>query len=147
MSDSRPVNLAPQGLPSTVLPADAPDLVARLAAAQQLDGDARREAVRAAAADYPRAMSVWAELGALAEHDIDAYAAYRVGYHRGLDALRANGWRGSGYVRWSSESNRGFLRSLRGLRDCARRIGELDEYERCELFIRQLEPSGVPNEG
>ena len=30
--------------------------------------------------------------------EIERYAAYRVGYHRGLDALRANGWRGSGYV-------------------------------------------------
>ena len=46
---------------------------------------------------------------------IERYAYYRVGYHRGLDALRANGWRGSGYVRWSEPTNRGFLRALAGL--------------------------------
>ena len=44
---------------------------------------------------------------------IERYAYYRVGYHRGLDALRANGWRGSGYVRWSSRRTSGFLRAAR----------------------------------
>ena len=29
------------------------------------------------------------------------------GYHRGLDALRRAGWRGSGYVRWAHPGNRG----------------------------------------
>jgi hypothetical protein len=62
-----------------------------------------------------------------------------VGYHRGLDALRGAGWRGSGYVRWRHETNRGFLRSLDALRQAANDIGETEEATRCELFLRQLD--------
>ena len=53
---------------------------------------------------------------------------------------RLSGWRGSGYVRWSHPTNRGFLRALAGLARTAREIGEKDEEERCELFLRQLDP-------
>ena len=63
-----------------------------------------------------------------------------MGYHRGLDALRAAGWRGSGYVRWRHEPNRGFLRSLHMLQLAAGAIGEVDEELRCDLFLRQLDP-------
>jgi hypothetical protein len=83
----------------------------------------------------------------LARDDTEAYACFRVGYHRGLDRLRANGWRGSGYVRWVHEENRGFLRSLRGLGQTADRIGEHDEAERCAHFLMQCDPTGVPAEG
>jgi hypothetical protein len=76
--------------------------------------------------------------------DIESYAAFRVGYHRGLDQLRAGGWRGSGYVRWEHPSNRGFLRALHGLAITAARIGENDEAERCEVFLRQLDPVWPP---
>jgi hypothetical protein len=69
-----------------------------------------------------------------------------VGYHRGLDRLRASGWRGSGYVRWAHPTNRGFLRSLAGLERMAAAIGERDEQERCALFLRQLDPSWPPSE-
>jgi len=72
------------------------------------------------------------------------YSAARVGYHRGLDALRANGWRGSGYVSWAEESNQGFLRCLLALQNAAAEIGEADEAERCALFLLQLDPKGVP---
>ena len=94
-------------------------------------------------ADNPRLLQGWARMGEIMEahNPVLAYAAYRVGYHRGLDALRANGWRGSGYVRWAHESNRGFLESLDGLRRMAAAIGEGDEEERCEIFLRQLDPS------
>ena len=71
---------------------------------------------------------------------IDRYAFARVGYHRGLDSLRAAGWRGSGYVRWRHESNRGFLRSLHALELAAAAIGEVEEEQRCALFLRQLDP-------
>jgi hypothetical protein len=67
-----------------------------------------------------------------------------VGYHRGLDRLRASGWRGSGYVRWRHPQNRGFLRALDGLRIDAEAIGEADEAERCALFLRQLDPDWPP---
>ena len=75
---------------------------------------------------------------------IDRYAFARVGYHRGLDTLRAAGWRGSGYVRWSHPSNRGFLRCLEALRAAAQAIGESDEEERCAVFLRQLDPDWPP---
>lgn len=78
--------------------------------------------------------------------DIDRYASFRVGYHRGLDALRANGWRGSGFVRWSHPGNLGFLRCLLGLQVSAAALGEIDEEDRCRLFLLQLDPSGVPAE-
>jgi hypothetical protein len=106
----------------------------------------RRVLVSAVAADHPRALEPWAELGDLGRDPIERYAAYRVGYHRGLDALRANGWRGSGYVRWAVPSNRGFLRCLLGLQHMAEAIGELDEAERCSLFLTQLDPTGVPDD-
>ena len=61
-------------------------------------------------------------------------------YHRGLDRLRKSGWRGSGYVRWSNETNRGFLRALEGLRSAAEAIGEIDEAQRCDEFLYQLDP-------
>ena len=48
-------------------------------------------------------------------------------------------------MRWSSESNHGFLRCLLGLQNRAAEIGELDEAERCALFLLQLDPAGVPD--
>ena len=74
---------------------------------------------------WPASLDAWARLGELARDDVEAYACFRVGYHRGLDRLRQSGWRGSGYVRWRHEENRGFLRSLDGLRGTARAIGEI----------------------
>ena len=95
-------------------------------------------------ADNPRSLFAWAALGVCGRDIIESYAAYRIGYHRGLDALRQSGWRGSGYVRWNHESNRGFLRCLDGLRGRADEIGETDEAERCALFLSQLEPGWPP---
>lgn len=125
-----------------MLPAPAPDDAARLEAALALEGEERRAAVAAVVAHSPRFLAAWAELGDLGRDTIERYAAYRVGYHRGLDTLRANGWRGSGYVRWAEPTNRGFLRSLRGLGEMAAAIGEDDEAERCAQFLLQLDPSG-----
>jgi len=134
MSDQRPVQLS-TGLPETVLPDPAPGLADALAAA-----GSDRDAVAAVVARAPRSVDVWAALGAVGRDDVESYAAYRVGYHRGLDALRANGWRGSGYVRWSRPSNRAFLRCLDGLRAKAEAIGEQDEVDRLATFLLQLEP-------
>jgi hypothetical protein len=79
-------------------------------------------------------------LAEISDDDVESYAYARVGYHRGLDALRAAGWRGSGYVRWRHEPNRGFLRALEALRASAGAIGEAEEEERCALFLYQLDP-------
>ncbi len=132
------------GLPTTVLPSVEPALSERLAAALAQPLDERRRAVADVVASAPRCLDGWAELGDLGRDTIERYAAYRVGYHRGLDTLRANGWRGSGYVRWSEPTNRGFLRSLRGLGEMAAEIGEDDEAERCRTFLLQLDPTGIP---
>lgn len=147
MSDSRPVNLSASGPPETVLDPEPPDARAALADALSLDDSSRRDAVAAVAARWPRYLDAWAQLGMLARDDTEAYACFRVGYHRGLDRLRANGWRGSGYVRWQFDENRGFLRALRGLGQTAARIGEHDEAERCAHFLAQCDPTGVPPTG
>ncbi|MDP9068175.1 MAG: DUF3151 domain-containing protein [Actinomycetota bacterium] len=104
--------------------------------------DARR-----VAAAHPQCLTAWAVLGdaALAEGDpVQAYAYFRVGYHRGLDRIRRAGWRGSGRVPWSHEPNRGFLRSLRGLAAAAGAIGETDEARRCSDFLTALAPDAPP---
>lgn len=132
------------GLPSTVLPAPDPAAARVLDDALAMPPTDRRAAVAAVVASSPRFLDGWAALGDLGRDTIERYAAYRVGYHRGLDALRANGWRGSGYVRWAEPTNRGFLRCMRGLADMAAEIGEVDEAERCRTFLLQLDPSGVP---
>lgn len=142
---SQSVNLNPTGPPETVLDAEPEDALRRLAVAEKLSGQDRRHAISGVVADYPRCLIAWAMLGEIARDDIEAYAAFRVGYHRGLDRLRANGWRGSGYVRWSQPTNLGFLRALDGLRRQAVVIGETDEAQRCEQFLGQLDPGGVPS--
>ena len=142
MSD-QPINLS-GGIPTTELP--EVEAGARLELEAALASDDPRAAVAALVAADPRAIERWAAHGDLAGDVIDRYAAYRVGYHRGLDALRANGWRGSGYVRWSAPGNRGFLRCLLGLHLMAVEIGEDDEATRCAQFLLQLDPTGVPDE-
>jgi hypothetical protein len=135
------VNLSHSGPPETILdpePASAREAL-RAALAQPIEG--RRDAVADVCARWPRDLDAWSQLGRLARDDVEAYAYFRVGYHRGLDRLRQSGWRGSGYVRWEHETNRGFLRALEGLRAAAEAIGEADEANRCAEFLRQLDPS------
>jgi hypothetical protein len=131
--------MTPSGPPETVLDPEPAAAVEALAAA-----GTDRAAVAGVVARWPRSLDAWATLGDLGRDDVESYACYRVGYHRGLDRLRASGWRGSGYVRWVHPSNRGFLRALAGLAASAAAIGEADEQERCELFLRQLDPDWPP---
>ena len=105
---------------------------------------ARKVGLKPTVPTCPLRPSLRAELGGLARDPVEAYACYRVGYHRGLDTLRANGWRGSGYVRWEHPSNRGFLRCLSGLQRMSTMLGEADEAERCQVFLHQLDPSWPP---
>jgi hypothetical protein len=56
-------------------------------------------AVVEVAARHPTCLAAWATLGELAlegGHLVEAYAYFRVGYHRGLDRIRRAGWRGTG---------------------------------------------------
>jgi hypothetical protein len=135
------VTLTPSGPPETVLSPEPADALAALAEARAAEPGDRRDRVAAVAARWPRFLDAWASLGELARDEVEAYAYYRIGYHRGLDRLRGEGWRGSGFVRWEHETNRGFLRSLDGLRRMAEAIGETDEAERCALFLAQLDPT------
>src|SRR5262252_9293997 len=98
------------------------------------------------AARFPTSSSAWATLAedALA-HDqvVAAYAYARTGYHRGLDQLRRNGWKGAGPVPWSHVPNRGFLRCLHALAKAADGIGEADEAARCAQFLRDCDPAAA----
>ncbi len=143
MSDS-PVNLTSSGPPETVLEDELPDVAAAIERARALAGPARHRGLAAVVADHPQSLLGWAALGEETDEIVEAYAYFRVGYHRGLDRLRQSGWRGSGFVRWVHPSNRGFLRALAGLAASAEAIGETDEAERCTLFLQQLDPSWPP---
>jgi hypothetical protein len=140
------VNLTPSGPPSTFLPDIDPAIRHELRQSLEVPVAERRAVVAAIVSRHPRCIDAWVALGELGRDDIERYACFRVAYHRGLDMLRQNGWRGSGYVRWSHEPNRGFLRALDNLAKAADAIGERDEAERCQLFVLQLEPSGLPAE-
>jgi Protein of unknown function (DUF3151) len=136
---SLPQNLLPQP-PATLLPEDteaAAAVAAALAGTTELD---------AAAAAHPAFSGAWAALAddSFAEGDVIASYAYaRTGYHRGLDALRRNGWKGHGPVPWSHEPNQGFLRCLNALARAASEIGEADEAARCAQFLRDCDPSAA----
>jgi hypothetical protein len=143
MSD-QPVNMTASGPPETILDDEPADALAALDDALARPDAERREAVAAVVARWPRFLDAWARLGALGRDDVERYACFRVGYHRGLDRLRGSGWRGSGYVRWQHPQNRGFLRALDGLRASAEAIAEADEAERCAVFLRQLDPDWPP---
>ena len=143
MADENRVTLH-QGLPETVLDPEPAEATAALAAALAEPDDRRRDAVSAVVGRWPRSLEAWAALGDLGRDEVEAYACYRVGYHRGLDRLRQSGWRGSGYVRWSHPTNQGFLRSLAGLGRTAGALGERDEERRCAEFLSQLDPSVSP---
>lgn len=144
MTDASPVHLTPSGPPETVLDLEPAEALDGLEAAMSGPEDARRDAVSDVVGRFPRFLDGWARLGELARDDVEAYACYRVGYHRGLDRLRGAGWRGSGYVRWEHEANRGFLRALQGLHVKATAIGEADEAERTAHFLAQLDPALRP---
>lgn len=102
-------------------------------------GDAEAELLvnqnpAAVAAAHPTASVAWAALAEealAADKAVTAYAYARTGYHRGLDQLRRNGWKGFGPVPYSHEPNRGFLRCVAALARAADGIGETDEYLRC----------------
>jgi hypothetical protein len=127
--------------PATLLPTDEP---AQSALDAALDPAAEPPGLPAVAAAHPVFSAAWAALAAraLAAGDpVAAYAFARTGYHRGLDQLRRNGWRGSGPVPWSHQPNQGFLRSLHQLALAADAIGEADEAARCAQFLRDCDPA------
>ncbi len=133
MSDSFTGRDLIAGPPPTLLPTDP-------AAAELEAGEQPGDVVRR----HPESPLAWATLAerALEEgaDDVTAYAFARVGYHRSLDALRRNGWKGHGPVPWEHVPNRGFLRALAALTEAAGRIGEDPERDRCDQFLRDSSP-------
>jgi hypothetical protein len=98
------------------------------------------------AAAHPVSSLPWAVLAEQAlgaGRAVEGYAYARVGYHRGLDALRRAGWRGQGPVPWSHQPNQGFLRALAALGRAAAAIGEDDETARCLTFLRDCDPAAA----
>ena len=101
---------------------------------------------RVVAAAHPSSALPWAVLAEKALGDNDpvlSYAFARTGYHRSLDLLRRNGWKGHGPVPWSHEPNHGFLRSLAALARAAHAIGEEEEYVRCRNFLIETSPEAA----
>ncbi len=124
------------GPPPTHLPEDP-------AAVELADGAAAADVVRR----HPDSPAAWAALAELAKgegaDDVTVYAYSRVGYHRSLDMLRRNGWKGHGPVPWEHAPNRGFLTCLALLAMSARAIGETSEWERCSQFLRDSSPTAA----
>ena len=120
----------------TLLVADA-TVEAALAAGTSLDAVVR---------EHPESPLAWALLANEAHREgriVESYAFARVGYHRGLDALRRAGWRGAGPVPWSHEPNRGVLRALYALRRAALEIDETSEVERLTDFLNDASADAI----
>src|SRR4051812_18441699 len=112
----------------TYLP-ESPDPAARLEAGED---------PATVVADHPAHSAAWAELAErafAAGETVASYAYARTGYHRGLDQLRRNGWKGFGPVPWDHVPNQGFLRSVAALARAAGAIGEVDEVQRCAQLL------------
>jgi Protein of unknown function (DUF3151) len=123
------------GEPAATLLPDVP------AAREALEGGEDPAAVAARFPSYPGAWAALADDAFAAGSVIESYAYARVGYHRGLDALRRAGWKGHGPVPWSHEPNRGFLRSVHALGRAAGSIGEADEAQRCQDLLHDSDPA------
>ena len=141
MNDSHEVSLSKNGPPETVLPAENPLAIESLNEALQAPKAQIRDAIAEVIADWPNNLLAWATLGDFGRDQVESYAAYRVGYHRGLDRLRQSGWKGSGFVLWDKTENLGFLRCLEGLAELSNEIGDTEESDRCFQFLKQLDPS------
>ncbi|MFT4081955.1 MAG: DUF3151 domain-containing protein [Nocardioides sp.] len=122
------------GPPPTLLPTDP-------ASTELAAGTEPADVVR----HHPASPAAWAALATRARDDgaddVTVYAYARVGYHRSLDLLRRNGWKGHGPVPWEHEPNRGFLTCLALLARSAQAIGETEEWERCRSFLGESSPA------
>jgi hypothetical protein len=133
--------------PSVLLPPEPEEAVRALDEALRL-GEAgtseRRAALAAVARGWPAFVGGWAHLAAEARalgEEVEAYAFARTGYHRALDRLRGNGWRGSGWVLWAHEPNRSALLAFHELLRAAEAIGETSEVERLRMLLLDSDPS------
>ena len=136
---NRPIFDVP-GLPSTVLPPADPAAAEALAEPWPL-GRPPRAALAAVAADWPRYLDVWAELGDRRDESsatpptasATTVASTRCAPTAGGIGLRA----------LAQPTNQGFLRGLAGLGAMAAAIGEADEADasRCSCPARPQRPA------
>jgi len=150
MAQDRPsfVDLSDQlTQPSVLLPPE-PDKAREALEEALLIGEAgspeRRAALTAVARSWPAFVGGWASLAEAARaqgQDVEAYAFARTGYHRALDRLRGNGWRGMGLVPWAHEPNRSALLAFHELLRAAELIGETSEVERMRQLLLDSDPS------
>ena len=116
--------------------------------------EASNHSPRELAAKFPASPYAWAELAEAELADaksagsepsafITAYAFARTGYHRGLDRLRGNGWKGWGPVPFSHEPNQGVLRAIAALAHASQAIGEDEEYDRLRQMLSDADPASV----
>lgn len=150
MAQDRPsfVDLSSQMTqPSVLLPPDTEQAVEALDEALHIGEDGspeRRAALAAVARSWPAFVGGWAHLAEVARaqsQDVEAYAFARTGYHRALDRLRGNGWRGMGLVPWAHEPNRSALLAFHELLRAAELIGETGEVERVRQLLLDSDPS------
>jgi hypothetical protein len=133
--------------PAVLLPPEPPEAVAALDEALRIgdDGTAERyAALTAVARSWPAFVGGWARLAETARalhQEVEAYAFARTGYHRALDRLRGNGWRGMGLVPWAHEPNRSALLAFHELLRAAELIGETPEVERMRKLLLDSDPS------
>jgi hypothetical protein len=133
--------------PSVLLPPDTDRAVAALAEALRLSDDSsseRYDVLTAVARSWPAFVGGWAELARAARalgREVEAYAFARTGYHRALDRLRGNGWRGMGLVPWAHEPNRTTLLAFHELMRAAELIGETAEVTRLRQLLLDSDPT------
>ncbi|MCJ7857303.1 DUF3151 domain-containing protein [Corynebacterium kalidii] len=131
--------------------AEHPEVRLPVELATAVTGSESLEELETLAVANPKDSGVWAALAGYhlsqgagqGTEKVTAYACARTGYHRGLDALRSNGWRGTGPVPWAHEPNRGVLRAIMMLATAAQAIGEEDEYIRCLNLVNDCDPGAA----
>lgn len=134
--------------PAVHLPEEAASAVA-----YGVDGAAdttETQDLRALVAQRLKDSGAWAALAhelLAAGNTVEAYACARTGYHRGLDALRGNGWRGTGPVPWAHVPNRGVLAAIGALVSAAAALGEDDEVTRCLNLLHDCDPTATSHLG
>jgi hypothetical protein len=130
--------------PSNLLGPAPVELPVDPAATELAEGESADQVARR----HPTSCLAWAVLAEQAldrGDDVAGYAYARVGYHRGLDLLRRNGWKGAGRVPWAHLPNQGFLRALSALGQAAALIEEQDEVVRVRAFLLDADPT-IPSD-
>ncbi|WP_070975892.1 DUF3151 domain-containing protein [Corynebacterium sp. MC3] len=139
--------LAPDPIHLPEDPATGCDLLADATAVAHPDSPAVWAArLPRPAVAHPDSPAVWAARAEreLADGDtIVAYAYARTGYHRSLDRLRANGWKGWGPVPASHEANVPVLKAIAMLALASKAIGDDAEYDRCRQMLSDADPDSV----